>query len=145
MKTDTLIRQPGWRSRLEAVIDEVKEKPFSWEDNECVIGLAARAVYAITLVDMGAQFRGTFNSPESAYRVMKKAGADNLADLAGKYLEEYEGGVSQAKIGDIVAVPVDTKFKFGLGVVNGERFFVLMENGIGTMDLSAATRAFKVG
>ncbi len=35
--------------------------------------------------------------------------------------------------------------RYALGVVNGERIFVLRETGLGTVDLLDAKRAFKVG
>ncbi len=145
ISADDLSRVKGWRARFEAAIDEIKSKPFDWKDNECVVGLCAKVTLAITGVDLAAQYRGTFDSAETAYKVMRRAGFDNLADLVASFLPEYAEGPCRAKIGDIVAIPMDSKFKFALGVVNGERVFVLMPDGIGTVDLLDAKRAFMVG
>ena len=43
------------------------------------------------------------------------------------------------------AIPADDGFGFTLGVVNGERIFVLRPDGFGTVDLLAAGRAFRIG
>lgn len=143
--TQRIPRHDLWRARFEAVIDDVKARPFDWSSHECVIGLCANTIQAITGVDLAAEYRGKFHDALSAARVMKGAGFSNLGDLAASFLEEYEGGPAQAKIGDIVAIPDDTVFGYSLGVVNGERVFVLTEHGMGTVDLLTATRAFRVG
>ncbi|WPJ68021.1 hypothetical protein STOPSMEL_45 [Sinorhizobium phage StopSmel] len=138
-----LSRLPDWRRRFEDAIDEIKARPFDWSLHECGTGLAGHLVLALTGVDCAAQYRGTFDSPAGAVRVMRDAGFDNLGDMVADLLPEVH--VSEASVGDIAAIPDDTPFGYALGVVNGERIFVLMDNGIGTVDLLDATRAFKVG
>lgn len=136
-------RLPKWRARLEAAIDEIKGKPFSWEDNECGTGLVGNIVKAITGEDPAAPYRDKHKDAAGALRTMRDAGFTNLGDMAASMLEEIH--ISEAKIGDIAAMKIDTPFGFALGVVNGERVFVLMEKGIGTVDLLECQRAFKVG
>lgn len=138
-----MARSSQWRRKFEAVIDDIKSRPFSWEDNECATGLVGRVVKAVTDQDLAAEYRGTFKDAAGALRVMKKAGFDDLADMVGSILPEIHP--SQAKIGDIAAIKMDSPFGHALGVVNGERVFVLMEGGIGTVDLLECGRAFKVG
>ena len=53
--------------------------------------------------------------------------------------------VSQAMLGDVAEVPDESPFGHALGIVNGERLLVMREDGIGTVDLLSATRAFRVG
>ena len=136
-------RLPKWRARLEAAIDDIKSKPFSWEDNECVTGLAGKVILAVTGEDPTKPYQGKYNDSVSALRVMRQTGFKNLGDLTASILPEIHP--SQAKIGDIAAIKMDSPFGYALGVVNGERVFVLMENGIGTVDLLECQRAFKVG
>ncbi|WP_085025599.1 DUF6950 family protein [Ensifer aridi] len=138
-----LKRLPDWRRRFEAAIDEIKALPFAWGDHDCGPGLAGRLAFALTGVDCAAQYRGSYDSAASALRVMHEAGFDNLGDLVAAILPEIH--ISAAAIGDIAAVPVNGPFGYALGVVNGERIFVLKETGVGTVDLLDATRAFKVG
>lgn len=140
----TLERLPNWRTRFEAAIDEIKYVPFDWStQHDCGPGLAGRMVYAITGEDLTVKYQGKYNSAAGALKVMRKAGFDNLADLVGSFLPEIHP--SQASLGDIVAYEMDSPFGFALGIVNGERVFVLRPEGVGTMDLLAAKRAFKVG
>ncbi|MET3602224.1 DUF6950 family protein, partial [Martelella mangrovi] len=47
--------------------------------------------------------------------------------------------------GDVAAIPSNDGFGFTLGIVNGERIFVLRPEGFGTVDLLAASRAFSIG
>ena len=139
-----LKRLPGWRRRFEAAIDEIKLQPFDWETQfDCAPGLAGKMVLAITGEDLAGPYRGRYRSRTGAIRVLRDSGFDNLADLVGSMLPEIHP--SKATIGDIAAFAMDTPFGYALGVVNGERVFVLKDEGIGTMDLLQASRAFKVG
>lgn len=136
-------RLRDWRPRFEAVVDEIKWTQFDWKtQHDCVMGLVVRLVEAVTGVDHGAAYRGRYASETGALRVMRKAGFSDIADLVASILDEIHP--SQAAIGDLVAFKVDTPFGHALGVVNGERAFVLRPEGIATMDILEADRAFKV-
>ena len=144
MTIPKLKRRPDWRARFEAAIDEIKYVPFDWsEQHDCGPGLAGRLVLAMTGEDMVAPWRGSYRTMHGALRVMQNEGFENLADMVAAMLPEIHP--SRAQVGDLAAFPVDTAFGYALGVVNGERVFVLRPEGIGTMDLLQATRAFKVG
>lgn len=140
-----LKRLPDWRSRFEAAIDEIKRTPFAWAEHDCGPPFAGRIVEALTGIDLAAPYRGRYRSREEALTVMQEAGFDDLADMVASLLPEIEEGPCLARIGDVVTFPVDTEFKSSLGVVNGERVFVLRPEGIGTMELLQAKRAFRVG
>lgn len=145
MTVSALTRVDDWRGRFEATIDEIMRVPFAWADQtDCAIHLAGRLVEALTGVDCVAQYRGRYTTSAGAVRVMRNDGFANLGDLVAAILPELEHP-SRAEVGDIAAIPDDGPFGFALGVVNGERIFVLTEKGVGTVDLLAATRAFKVG
>lgn len=138
-----LKRLPRWRGPFEAAVDDIKTRPFVWFENDCGRGLVVKLVLALTGVDLSAQFPDHYKSAAGALKVMRKYGFENLADMAATMLPEVHP--SAARIGDIVAIPTGSAFGYALGVVNGERCFVLMPGGIGTVDLLDATRAFKVG
>lgn len=138
-----MIRVEKWRSKFAEQADDIRTKPFVWGQHDCAVGLVGNLTQALVGENLAAEYTGKYTDAKSAYKVMKKAGFDNLADMAASILPEIH--ISQAQIGDIAAVPVDTNFGFALGVVNGERILVLREDGMGTVDLLDATRAFKVG
>lgn len=138
-----MIRVEKWRSKFAEEADRIRTKPFVWGEHDCGVGLVGNLTQALVGENLAAEYTGKYTDAKSAYKFMKKAGFDNLADMAASILPEIH--ISQAQIGDIAAVPVDTNFGFALGVVNGERILVLREDGMGTVDLLDATRAFKVG
>lgn len=136
-------RLPDWRARFEREMDAIMRVPFAWGEHDCGPGLAGRLVLALTGEDLAAPFRGQYTDALGALRLVQAAGFDDLSDLVASMLPEVHP--SKARIGDIAAFKMDTPFKSALGVVNGERVFVLRPEGIGTMGLLQAHRAFKVG
>lgn len=139
-----LVRRKDWRARFEATVDEIKAKPFEWGTHDCGPNFAGRLVSAITDVDIAAQYAGAYANEEEALAVIHNAGFSTLGEMVASMLPEIHP--SQARIGDVAAIAVDRPIGHALGVVNGERIFVLMPSGgIGTVSLLTASMAFKVG
>lgn len=139
----TLVRLHDWRARFEATIDEIKSRPFEWYSHDCGPSLAGRLVEALTGVDLASTYIKPYHDDESAAAVIREAGFDTLGDLVGSLLPQIHP--SQAQIGDIAAIPHSGPTGHALGVVNGERVFVLRPQGLGTVSLLQSTMAFKVG
>ena len=139
-----LVRRPDWRARFEAALDEIKAHPFAWGTHDCGPSFAGRLVLAVTGVDLAAQYAGTYSNEEEALAIIHGAGFTTLGEMVASMLPEIHP--SQARIGDVAAIAVDRPIGHALGVVNGERIFVLLPTGgIGTVSLLTATMAFKVG
>lgn len=136
-------RIDAWREPFSKVVDDLYYKPFVWGENDCAIGLVRKLVLAITGEDVAAKYEGQYWDAKTGYRLLRKEGFEDLADMAASILPEIH--VSQAMIGDIAAIKTDDGFGHGLGVVNGERIIVLTEKGIGSIDLFEGDRFFKVG
>ncbi|MBF2715506.1 hypothetical protein IEI95_014900 [Agrobacterium vitis] len=140
----TLVRLKDWRSRFEVAIDEIKAKPFEWYVHDCGPGLAGRLVQALTGVDLATDIiANPYHDEESAATIVRAAGFETLGALVASLLPEIHP--SQAQIGDIAAIAHDGPVGHALGVVNGERIFVLRPQGLGTVSLLHATMAFRVG
>lgn len=139
-----LRRKNLWVAPFNDFVDGLWRKPFAWGVNDCGPSFAGKAVEVLTGVDLYSRFAGCYDDAVSGYRVMRQAGFSDLADLVASLLPEYYHP-SQAHVGDIAAVPVDTAFGHALGIFNGERILVMTETGVGTLDRSAAARAFRVG
>lgn len=135
-------RVEDWRRRLGAYVNEVRTTPYAFGRQDCWLFVAG-AVAAMTGTDHAKPHRGRYKTARGALGVVKRAGASNMADFAGLFLEEHEAPVF-AQIGDVMAIPTDDAFGFSLGVLNGERVLVVSPNGIDTRDRAEATRAFKV-
>lgn len=138
-----LTRLPDWRRRFETAIDDIKARPFQWYDHDCGRGLAVRLVLAITGDDFSDRYPDRYEDAAGAVRVLKNYGFASLGEMVATMLPVIHP--SQAEIGDIAAIPLDGPIGHALGVVNGERIFVLTETGIGTVDLLDAVMCFKVG
>lgn len=93
---------------------------------------------------IGADYRGRYSTLAGGLRLLKRKGFGNHAELAASLFEEIP--VAMASVGDIAAIKVDTGGVYALGVVQGPRIYVVRpgEAGIGTVDLLAAERAFRV-
>lgn len=142
----TLTRLTGpvhWRARYDALFDRIRRRPFAYGEHDCALGLAAAAVEAVTGADVAAAYRKRYHSRIGALRVLRNDGFANLADAVAALLPEIEP--ARARRGDIAAIPDDGPFGHSLGVVDGERVFVLRETGLGTVDRAVMTRAFRVG
>lgn len=137
-------RLPGWRSRLDAAIEEMRRTPFDWATgHDCALALASKGILALTGEDVSAPYRGRYQTERGALLVLRKAGFQDLEELAASILPEV--AVPFARVGDIVTFPMESAFGSSFGIVNGERAFVLRPEGIGTMDILQARKAFKVG
>lgn len=143
-------RLPDWRKRLELQLDAIERQGFEWGTADCGPGWAAVAVEAVLGIDPAARFRGRYASATGALAIMREEGCSTLADLVDKVLEEATGTdcaihPSRSRPGDIAAIPDEGPFGFVLGVVNGERILVRRPDGKGTVDLTRATRAWRIG
>lgn len=138
-----LKRRQDWRQCYSTLIGAIRRKPFAYGEHDCAMGLSAAMVEALTGIDVAKRWRGRYASRTGALRVMRNDGFANVADMVATVLPEIHP--ARARIGDIAAIPDDGPFGFALGVVNGERIFVIRAEGLGTVDLLTATRAFSVG
>lgn len=137
------MRVLDWRLRFEKQIDTIRRNPFAWGNADCLFGLVAPIVREIT-GDMSYfhRFEGRYKTARGALGTMKRNNFDSIADLVASEFPEIHP--SQCVVGDIAAIPTDDNFAYSLGIVNGDRIFVMHQNGLGTRDLLEATRAFKV-
>ncbi len=142
--TEELTRVADWRRQFDRACDRLRLEPFSWGDNDCAVGLAGNLVLALTGVDVASAYRRRYTTAIGALRVLRNSGHASLGDLAASLLPEH-AHPSMARVGDIVTVTDGSAIGEVLGVVNGERIFVMTARGFGTVDRSRATRAFKVG
>lgn len=136
-------RLPNWQGRLAEALKRAGAVPYAWGANDCALGLAAAAVEAVTGADLGAQFRGLYDTEEGALKVLRDQGAKSLHELVGRYLPPIPLG--DMRIGDLAAVPHDSAFGSLMAVCNGERLIVLGPDGRGTLPRAAAAMAFRVG
>jgi hypothetical protein len=132
-----------WRTRYNETIDAIRAVPFKWDGHDCVSGLVIPVVEAITGKRCKLRrYIKSYKTMRGALGTMHRAGFANLADGLAAHFPEIHP--SQAQIGDLAAIPTEDGFGYALGVVNGDRVFVMLERSLGTRSLTEAVRAFRV-
>lgn len=135
------MKNPNWRSALYAYFDDVRRKPFDKDSNNCA-QFIANGWLLVRPDDPFKKYR-KFKTYEALLRAVKKDGFDNHSAFFATFMSEYDHP-SQAKVGDIAVFAVDDEIGFASGWVFGERVFVLRENGLATLPLASAIKAFEV-
>ncbi|MGQ0563659.1 MAG: DUF6950 family protein [Gemmobacter sp.] len=139
MTGGAMTRLADWRGRLAAHLADSARLPFAWGRHDCAL-FAAGCLAAMTGSDPGAPCRGRYRTFRGGRRVLGAAGfADHFA-LASARLAEVPPAFAQA--GDLAHVPGGDGPV--MGVVQGHRIYVLRPEGLATVDLLAATRAWRV-
>lgn len=136
------MRSEEWRKKLGQYVVGLRGEPYAFGRQDCWLFVAG-GIEAMTGEDHAKPHRGRYKTARGALRIMRRAGAADMAEFAGLFLEEIEAPVF-AQIGDVMAIPTKDAFGFSLGILNGERVLVVTPNGIDTRDRSEATRAFRV-
>jgi hypothetical protein len=137
------MRRDDWKQRLIAHLAEVAITPYEVGRNDCAL-FAARAVAAMTDVDLAAPFLGRYHTIRGGIRILRKAGYADHIDLAAAHFEEIAPAFAQA--GDLAVMPGPDGD--ALGVVQGEYVYALSntnaERSLATASLMDAKRAFRV-
>lgn len=137
-----MTRLSDWRTRYNALIDDIRAKPFEDGSHECFKGLAVPVLVAIR-GDAGKFSTARYKTMRGGLGLMKRRGFANLADVLASELTEIHP--SRATVGDLAAIPApDSPFGYAIGVVNGDRVFVLLDKSLGTRSLMEVERAFSV-
>lgn len=135
-----LKRVKDWRARLAAAIETRRREAFAWGRQDCGL-LVADCLQAMTGIDIASPFRGRYGSAEEARAVLRAAGCRDAAAYVASLLEEIPP--LRARAGDVAAFRLP-EGGWSLGIVQGERVAVLRPDGLGTVPLTDAARAFRV-
>src|SRR5713226_4773618 len=82
-------RIKGWEAQLVKTLHEAETKPFEWGQHDCSV-FACNVVLAITGVDLAKNFRGTYNTVETAYQTVKEFAGGGLEALVDKQANDFE-------------------------------------------------------
>lgn len=131
-------RRADWRARLAAYVAAAATRTFQPGTHDCAL-FAAGAVEAITGRDLARGYRG-YRSMRAGRAALADRGFASMADYAAAHLSEIP--VLRAQVGDIAVL--DENGGEAFGVVQGARIYVLRLDGLGTVALTDAKRAFRV-
>ena len=135
----TIQRRDDWRPALHEAIEATRREPFRWGERDCAL-FAADCIKAMTGHDLGFGFRGGYEDAPGAMKALRRAGFDDLPSLAASFFEEIHP--VRAGVGDIAAIEMAEGW--ALGVYGGPRVTVLRPDGLGSVDRSMVTKAFRV-
>ena len=124
-------------------MDRQRREAFAWGKQDCAIGLVAGAIEAITGADLAEQYRGKYDGPFSAVRILRDNGSLTLADFAAKHLPEIHP--SHARVGDIGIVSADGPIGEAFAIFDASGVIVMTEQGHGRLPRADVLRAFRVG
>lgn len=138
-----LSRRDDWRGRFAEEMEKQRREAFAWGTQDCAIGLVAGAIESITGVDLAEQYRGKYDGPFGAVRILRDSGSLTLGDFAAKHLPEIHP--SQARIGDIGIVAADGPIGEAFCIFDASSVIVMTEQGHGRLPRADVLRAFRVG
>ena len=128
--TEPRTRLPDWRLALSNLVRTQRDAPFAWGTHDCALW-AADGMLAVSGVDIGADFRGTYSTAMGALKALKRKGFDTPEAVfpvrVGPALH-----VSSAMAGDIVAADLGCPDGWAtMGVCAGAQTFFIGEGDEG--------------
>lgn len=96
-------RLPDWESRLHAFLEGAFDRPHAYASHDCLVGLTAGVLEALTGEDHAAEHRGKYRSQAGAVRHLKRLGYASPEALLDDRLEAKP--IAFAQRGDLVLVP----------------------------------------
>lgn len=121
------MRLDGWESRLHAVIEEARARPYELGTWDC-FRMALRTVEALTGLDHWPQFEGRYRTRRQAVALIAKYGSSFEAAFDA-FFHETSVGVRLASRGDIVALQTSDGEKH-LGICLGVESVFLAPEGL---------------
>jgi hypothetical protein len=142
-----LVRKPDWQSQLQQFLLRSVAKPFMYGEFDCCL-FVADAVYAMTDIDIAAEFRGKYCCRSEALAICKKyTGAESVRSIVCQALAAQnlpEVTVPSAQRGDIVLVRRRADHSLGIISLNGKEIIAVSTEGHVRLRLTLASRAWRV-
>lgn len=126
-----VVRREDWLPRLELLIEQAQDKPFTWGQHDCCT-FAADAVEAVTGENPLPDLRGSYDTRFGALRWLADRGFASLEDALDVFAGQRLQSPGLAGRGDLVLVRDMT-----VGVVDGTacRVACLNADGVGLVFL----------
>jgi len=142
-------RLDDWPERLNDFLGAAHGRLFLWGKWDCCL-FSADAVLAMTGIDVGVVFRGKYTTAVGAARAVKRYGGGTLEDAMDKMAAQNRWLSClplMAKRGDVVLVgPKYAPGRFGgaMGIVRGADIACVTEDGLVSIPLDSAVRAWSI-
>jgi hypothetical protein len=138
-------RVPNWEAALAEWQETALTRKFEWGKFDCALA-SCDAVMALTGVDPGMAFRGTYSTEAEAQKLLGTEGLGGFAASIARQCGMPEAAPSFAHRGDVVLV--DNEAPGGaLGVVDlsGRFAWCVLDRGLVRIPMGCWLRAWRVG
>ena len=139
-----LTRSPDWAARLTAVVEATRRAPREAGRHDCIL-FVCDCIAAMTGIDLGREFRGTYRCALGGLRRVREAGGGDLealVQLTAARMGIAEIDPAQASVGDVVLR--DDGGQQVLGIVLGRRAAFVGEKGLLHLDTATCRRAWRI-
>lgn len=126
-------RLENWPLILSSFLRSRSSEPFEWGRNDCIL-FAADAVLALTGEDVAAQYRGKYDSEESAKALMAPHGNIINAITSAMGVEPIKNYLCAAR-GDVVCIRHSGVKACGVVDDTGTRVAVITKDGLARVGL----------
>lgn len=133
------MRLADWQLNFEKFIAKYRHSPFVWGKHDCCL-FAANSVLAITGKDYAESLRDSYDSVESAVKVIKQFGG--IESIASSLTGISPVSASYADVGDVLLVLQCGREM--LAVCNGSTMFAPGERGLITLETHTALKTWKI-
>lgn len=137
------MRLEGWESRLNAIIEEARERPYCLGEHDC-FRVACRVIEALTGADRWPEFAGRYRSEREAFALMAQYGKSFEAAFDW-FFGAPSVNVRLAQRGDICAYQDKKGGPKHLGVCLGALTAVTSARGVLFVQTLECERAWRVG
>jgi hypothetical protein len=132
------LRREDWPARLADLIERNRTRPCVYGEHDCCLWAAAD-VEALTGIDPGAAYRGTYSTKTEAARLLASVGG--IEALADRWLPAL-ASPRQAMRGDVVMIR--SEIGPALAVNLGARIAAVSPAGLSFLPAAAALKAWRV-
>lgn len=137
----TLKRLPDWPERLAGELTLWRKRSYELGTNDCAHFVVACCI-AVTGVDVGERWRGTYSGPADVARLFAEIGVRDLAGWADHVIA-IRRHIAVARRGDwMLTPPADEPC---LGICDGARSFFLTPGGLTTRPTMDCSVCWQIG
>lgn len=132
----------NWPAKLNLFIEEKRNQPFDWSQNNCAF-FAADWVAILTGADLASDFRESITCAKDAVKLLRRE--NGLVPIAEKAFARWnwpEISVTYAQRGDVVTT--ETRHGPALGVFLGNCGAFAGPHGVQFLPTSNLTRAWRI-
>lgn len=93
------MRYPDWENRLNAYLEQVRDRPFQYGEHDCIL-FGCAVIHAITGEDPAAEYRGRYGDKGGAAKALREIGNGTLLRTVDAQFTRKPVGMAQR--GDLV-------------------------------------------